>query len=55
MEDMIALAVPIRDVNDRLMATLAFHAPTQRFSIERALDYLAAMREAAADLSKLVA
>lgn len=55
MQDMIALAVPILDVNDRLMATLAFHAPTQRFSIEKALDYLDAIREAASDLSKLVA
>ena len=54
MEDMIALAVPILDVNDRLMATLAFHAPTQRFSIERAMEYLEPMRHAAADLSKLV-
>ncbi|EAQ25731.1 MULTISPECIES: IclR family transcriptional regulator [unclassified Roseovarius] len=55
MEDMIALAVPILDVNDRLMATLAFHAPTQRFSIEKAMDYLGIMREAASDLSQLVA
>ena len=55
MEDMIALAVPIRDVNDRLMATLAFHAPTQRFGIDRAMEYLDPMREAAADLAKLVA
>lgn len=55
MQDMIALAVPILDVNGRLMATLAFHAPTQRFTIEKALGYLDAIREAAADLSKLVA
>jgi DNA-binding IclR family transcriptional regulator len=54
MRDMIALAVPILDVNDRLMATLAFHAPTQRFDIARALEYLPSMREAAADLSSLV-
>jgi len=54
MRDMIALAVPILDVNDRLMATLAFHAPTQRFDIARALDYLPSMRTAAADLSRLV-
>lgn len=54
MEDMIALAVPILDVNGRLMATLSFHAPTQRFDIERALGFLEAMREASADLSQLV-
>lgn len=55
MEDMIALAVPILDVNDRLMATLAVHAPMQRFSIERALGYLQSMRDAATNLSELVA
>lgn len=55
MEDMIAIAVPILDVNERLMATLAVHAPTQRFSIERALSYLESLREASASLSELVA
>lgn len=55
MEDMIALAVPVLDVNERLMATLAVHAPMQRFSIERALGYIESMRGAAADLSALVA
>ena len=54
MRDMIALAVPILDVNGRLMATLAFHAPTQRFDIARALEFLPSMRAAAADLSRLV-
>ncbi|MDU8911670.1 IclR family transcriptional regulator [Aestuariicoccus sp. MJ-SS9] len=54
MEDMIALAVPILDVQDRLMATLSFHAPTQRFGIDRALDFLQPLREAARDLSQLV-
>ena len=54
MKDMIALAVPILDTNQRLMATLSFHAPTQRFNIDRALEHLAALRKAAAGLSKLV-
>ena len=54
MEDMIALAVPIRDTNGRLMATLSFHAPTQRFDIDRALGCLKALRQAADDLSQLV-
>jgi DNA-binding IclR family transcriptional regulator len=54
MQDMIALAVPVLDINGRLMATLSFHAPTQRFDIDRALGYLRQMREAAADLSSLV-
>ncbi|MAU45447.1 MAG: IclR family transcriptional regulator [Yangia sp.] len=55
MVDMIALAVPIADVNGRLMATLSFHAPTQRFDIDHALEFLAPLRAAADDLSKLLA
>jgi IclR family acetate operon transcriptional repressor len=54
MKDMVALAVPIRDVNGRLMATLSFHAPSQRFDIARALDCLQPLRAAALDLSALV-
>src|SRR6056297_3437035 len=54
MRDMIALAVPITDVNGRLMATLAFHAPTQRFDIARALEFREQMHAAARDLASLV-
>jgi len=54
MQDMIALAVPVLDINGRLMATLSFHAPTQRFGIDRAVGYLRQLREASADLSSLV-
>ena len=54
MADMIALAVPILDENERLMATLAFHAPSQRVSIDEALKYLDDMRAASKDLSQLV-
>lgn len=54
MEDMIALAVPIRDANDRLMATLSFHAPTQRFNAAQALEHLDALRDAARDLTHLL-
>ena len=54
MEDMIALAVPIPDGNGRLMATLSFHAPVQRFDAEAALRHLPALRAAAGELSGLV-
>ncbi|WP_297769064.1 IclR family transcriptional regulator [uncultured Roseovarius sp.] len=54
MQNMIAAAVPIRDSNKRLMATLSFHAPTQRFDLEKALGCLTSLRTAAEDLSKLV-
>jgi len=54
MDSMIALAVPVLDVNGRLMVTLSFHAPSQRFDVDRTLACLPALRDAAADLSKLV-
>ena len=54
MEDMVALAVPITDANDRLTATLSVHAPTQRFSVERLLDYLGPLREASLQMSALI-
>ncbi|MDT8327109.1 MAG: IclR family transcriptional regulator [Roseovarius sp.] len=54
LTDMIALAVPLRDTNNRLIATLSFHAPTQRFDIARALDYRAAMHATGRELSALI-
>ncbi len=54
MPSMIAVAVPVLDSNDRLMATLAFHAPTQRFDIDRALEHLEALRTASGELSLLI-
>ncbi|MGP6087257.1 IclR family transcriptional regulator [Antarctobacter jejuensis] len=54
MEDMVALAVPIVDQNGRLTATLSFHAPTQRFSVEDLMDHLGSLREAAAQMSALI-
>lgn len=54
MDDMIAVAVPIMESNGRLMATLSFHAPTQRFDIDRALKHLDGLRAAASELSQLI-
>lgn len=54
MQDMIALAVPVLDANGRLIVTLSFHAPLQRFDVHKALSCLGPLREAAGDLSKLV-
>ncbi len=54
MEGMIALAVPIRDGNGRLLSTLSFHAPTQRLSMAKALNYLSNLRVAADALSSLI-
>jgi DNA-binding IclR family transcriptional regulator len=54
MDGMIAVAVPILDSNGRLVATLSFHAPTIRFSIEKALEFLPALRGSSADLASLL-
>ena len=54
MDGMIAVAVPVLDGNQRLVATLSFHAPTVRFSMEKALEYLPDLHSAAADLSSLL-
>jgi IclR family acetate operon transcriptional repressor len=54
MDGMIAAAVPILDSNGRLVATLSFHAPSIRFSVEKALEFLPALRNAAADLASLL-
>lgn len=54
MTDMVALAVPILDSHNRLMATLSFHAPTQRLDATHMLDHLGALQRASRDLSQLV-
>ncbi len=54
MEGMIALAVPVRDVQGRLLATLSFHAPVQRMTLEKAVEHLPRMRAAAVELEQLV-
>lgn len=38
MDGMIALAVPVKDVQGRYCAALAFHGPTQRLSVETMLN-----------------
>lgn len=52
MEDMVAIAVPIRDDLGRLMSTLSVHAPTTRISMEELLQHLDRLRRAATDLAE---
>ena len=54
MDGMIALAVPILDQQGRLVSTLSFHAPTQRFSAEDALAHLSALKSASNAMSELI-
>lgn len=55
IEAMVALAVPIVDPQNRMVSTLAFHAPTPRLPLSGAYAHLDRLKKAAADLSKLIA
>jgi len=50
---MIAIAVPLRDPQGRMPATLSFHAPTQRMPIEAARRHLPRLKSAAEAISAL--
>lgn len=54
MEGMIALAVPIRDDQGRLVSTLSFHAPTQRLPLEKSYNHLDDLRASAMELARLL-
>lgn len=53
MNDMVAIAVPIRDSKDRLLTTLSIHAPGQRHSIASLTDKLPQLQQAAARLEEI--
>jgi DNA-binding IclR family transcriptional regulator len=53
MDGMIAIAMPILDDQDRLQATVSFHAPTVRLSLEQARTHTDRLRLAANELTKL--
>lgn len=55
MTDMIAMAVPILDKDNRLMATLSFHAPTQRYDVIKAERHIISFKNTAAALAGLIA
>ncbi|MEL6645860.1 MAG: IclR family transcriptional regulator [Pseudomonadota bacterium] len=54
VEGMVAIAVPIRDAKNRFVAALAFHGPTQRVSVEGAIEKLGCLEDAAARLSTAI-
>jgi DNA-binding IclR family transcriptional regulator len=53
MAGMAAIAVPIFDPQNRLLATLSVHAPVMRCSIEQIIDFCGPLQKAAAKLSEL--
>ncbi len=54
MEGMVALAVPIRDGQNRLVSTLSVHAPKQRLPLDELQKHLARLQDAARHLSELM-
>lgn len=54
MEGMIALAVPVKDSQGRMVCSLAFHAPTPRMSLKEAHQHLDRLRLAADELSRII-
>lgn len=54
MEGMIAVAVSIKDPNDRLVSTLSFHAPEQRLPLQTAIRHIDKLKGAALKLSNLI-
>lgn len=54
VEGMIAIAVPVLSRTGQLAATLSFHAPRQRLSLEKGLSYLDDLRTASGELAKLI-
>lgn len=53
MPGMAAIAVPVWDSQDRLLAALAVHAPVQRLTLEKMVDWLEPLRAGARRLSAL--
>lgn len=51
VDGMVAVAVPINDAKGRMVAALAFHAPTVRMDLDKALTYLPVLRKASQALS----
>lgn len=51
-DGMIAVAVPVHDKAGRMTATVSFHAPMQRMTLERGLTFLPALRIAADELAR---
>ncbi|MEM7067887.1 MAG: IclR family transcriptional regulator [Pseudomonadota bacterium] len=54
MEGMLAIAVPILDDDDRYCASLAFHGPTQRLTIQSLMDQKKVLIDASKRLSGLI-
>ena len=51
---MVALAVPVTDLNGDYFASLAVHGPTPRFSLDRAIQRVEVLHRAAAEIQLML-
>ncbi len=54
MEGMAAVAVPVRDMQNRLVSTLSVHAPLQRLGLDDLVAKVDTLKDGAQELSKLI-
>lgn len=54
IEGMVAVAVPVRDSHGDVKAVVAMHAPSARVSLEKALEMLPHLNQAARELQSLL-
>lgn len=54
MDGMVAVAVAVRDIHDRLLVTLSIHAPTQRISLQELVGFVPSITRSARMLSELL-
>jgi len=52
IDDMVAIAVPVKDPQNRFIAALAFHGPTQRININDAIAKKDMLQTAAKKISE---
>ncbi|MBT0958059.1 IclR family transcriptional regulator [Alphaproteobacteria bacterium KMM 3653] len=52
MEDMVAIAVPLRDLSGAYAASLALHGPVQRLSLQDAIGHLPVLQSGAEKLQQ---
>ena len=50
---MVAVAVPVQNARNRLIATLSVHAPAQRRSLQDLIEFLPNLQKAASELACL--
>lgn len=54
MHGMVAVAVPLRNVDGAFYGALAMHAPSARMNIDQAMEQLPKLKKAAAELVELI-